>query len=108
MRQADLPEESRQLLRQARIDFADYYGIATRADEEVMDQLVLTHASYIATVHFRTNEVPDEVRRHLDRVSFTVEQLFSYFREAVRSSQTFARMEREGQRRIEELLLQVE
>lgn len=41
MRQSDLPEESRQRLRQARIDFAGYYGAATPADAEVMDQLVL-------------------------------------------------------------------
>ncbi len=105
---SDLPEESRQRLRQARIDFAAYYAAASPADAELLDQLVLAHASYTATVHFRTNEVPEEVRRHLDRVSFTVEQVFSYFREAVRSSQTFARMDMAGQRRIEALLLHPE
>ena len=93
MRQSDLPEEGRQRLRQARIDFPGYYGAATPADAEVMDQLVLAHAAYLATVHFRRAEVPEEFRRLAERVSFTVDQFFTYFREAVRSSQTFARME---------------
>ena len=108
MRLSELPEESRQRLRQARIDFAGYYGAATPADAEVMDQLVLAHAAHLATVQFRRNEVPDQVRQQLERLSFTVDQLFTYFREAVRNSQTFARMELAGQRRIEDLLLQVQ
>ena len=108
MRQSNLPEEGRQRLRQARIDFAGYYGAATTADVEVMDQLVLAHAAYLATVHFRRDEVPEELRRLVERVSFSVGQHFTYFREAVRSSQTFARMEMAGQRRIEDLLLQVQ
>ena len=108
MRQSDLPEEGRQRLRQARIDFAVYYGAATPADAEVMDQLVLAHAAYLATVQFRRDEVPDQVRQQLERLSFTVDQLFTYFREAVRSSQTFARMEMAGRRQIEDLLLQVQ
>lgn len=37
MRQSDLPEESRQRLRQARIDLADYYGAATPDDIEGAD-----------------------------------------------------------------------
>ena len=80
MRQSDLPEESRQRLRQARIDFAGYYGAATPADAEVMDQLVLAHAAYLATVQFRRDEVPDQVRQQLERLSFTVDQLFTYRR----------------------------
>ena len=107
MSESDLPEESRQRLRQARIDFAGYYGAATPADVEVMDQLVLAHAAYLATVQFRRDELPDLVRQQFERMCFTVDQLFTYFREAVRSSQTFARMEIAEQRRIEDLLLQV-
>ena len=53
MGQSDLPEERRQRLRQPRIDFAVYYGAATPADAEVMDQLVLAHAAYLAIVQFR-------------------------------------------------------
>ena len=95
-------------MRQARIDFAVHYGAATPADAEVMDQLVLAHAAYVATVQFRRDEVPEELRQQLERLSFTVDQLFTYFREAVRNSQTFARMEMAGRRRIENLLLQVQ
>ena len=108
MRLSELPEESRQRLRQARIDFAGFYTLATPADAEVMDQLVLAHAAYVATVQLPRNEVPEELRRQFERLSFTVDQLFTYFREAVRSSQTFARMDPSGQRRIADLLLQVQ
>ncbi len=45
----------------------------TPADAEVMDQLVLAHAAYLATVQFRRDEVPDQVRQQLERLSFTVE-----------------------------------
>ena len=102
MGQSDLPEERRQRLRQPRIDFAVYYGAATPADAEVMDQLVLAHAAHLATVQFHRNEVPDQVRQQLERLSFTVDQLLTYFREAVRSSQTFARMELAERRQIED------
>ena len=103
----ELPEDAQRLLKEARMDFPGFYTLATPADAEVMDQLVLAHAAYLATVQFRRDELPDQVRQQLERLSFTVDQLFTYFREAVRNSQTFARMELAGRRRIEDLLLQV-
>ena len=81
-------------------------GLSQELTGDVAD--IVHHAAYLATVQFRRDEVPDQVRQQLERLSFTVDQLFTYFREAVRTSQTFARMELAGQRQIEDLLLQVQ
>lgn len=56
-----------------------------------MDQLVLAHAAFVATVRFDRSYLPEAMRPRVEHMSFVVEQAFTCFRESVRSGPTFAR-----------------
>lgn len=85
----ELPEESRQLLRDARRNFPSYYAAATPEEAELMNKLVLGYAAYDATVNFKREGRPEKLLRHVAKLSFEVEQLFAHFREAVRKSAVY-------------------
>ncbi len=85
----EIPEESRKQLREARLSFLGYYSAATREEVELMDNLVLGYAAYAATVTFERDGKPQELLRHVEKISFEVDQLFTHFREAVRKSAAY-------------------
>jgi hypothetical protein len=55
----------------------------------------------------RRLNLPDQIRNRFEKTSDAVDQLFTHFREAVRSSRTFASLRANEQDEIERLMFEL-
>jgi hypothetical protein len=79
-------------LADARLDFREFYLLASAEDELLMDGLVMLHAALVVGLNTPRDFVPPVVRDGVERTCDKVEKSFTEFREAVRACPTFQRV----------------
>lgn len=103
----DDPEDPTDMVATARRDFAWYYEKATPLDTTLMDNFVRGLAAMTVLINTPRENVAPEIRRHLERTTDAVDQLFAAQREAVRACPTFTALSVGEQHAIERVLFAV-
>jgi len=95
------------LLRDARIDFAEFYRTATPADEVLMDGLLFAYAALTVAINSPRAGVAPAILRELERATNASEQYFTGLRQQVRCCDTFVMLMRAERAQIEKAVFVV-
>jgi hypothetical protein len=95
------------LLRDARIDFAEFYRTATPDDEALMDGLLFAYAALAISIDAPRASIPPAIRRELEHATNINEQYFTRLRQQVRDSHTFVMLMRADRAKIEKAVFVV-
>jgi hypothetical protein len=94
-------------LAQARRQFPQYYHLATKEEEAMMDALVLTHVAFQDDVRIPRQTLPPSIRGEVEKMTDAFERLFTVLRETVRASAAFSQVDDSEQAKIERELFDV-
>ncbi len=99
--------DKHELLRAARVEFAEFYRTASPYDTILLDGLVMTRAALAVGFMTPRTGLTGPLRGALERVSAKTEQVFTDFRENVRTSATFSALSPAEQQRLQHTLFDI-
>ena len=102
------PELQRALLNASRKEYSKFYLLASEDDSKMMDALVLCRCTLKHGFNEPRDYMPPEFRFSFERVCNSTEQVFTMFRERVRTCPSFQRLNESERLHIERTLFTIQ